>query len=391
MVSAAFIIALGYGLIAPLIPQFARSFDVSLAAASAVVSVFAGSRLIFAPVSGRLIDRFTERSTYLVGLVVVGVSTGLVAFAQNYHTVLILRGIAGLGSTMFTISAMGLIVKLAPPDIRGRANSVYASAFLIGNIIGPVIGAALSVLGMRIPFVIYGGAVLLAALLVWHLMPAHSPALEDAEHEQKRPLRFRDVMKLSSYRAVLVSGFYNGWSNIGVRVATLPLFASAIFAHGSSVSALAIAAFAAGNAIVMQFSGSLADRHGRKPLIVSGLVVNGFFTVSLGLTHTVPALLITSALAGAGAGLFNPAQQSVIGDVIGKERSGGKVLANFQMAQDLGAITGPIVVGLLAENWGFSTGFILCGAISLLAVVMWIVGKETAPSKVRDLNSLFSR
>lgn len=201
MVSAAFIIALGYGLIAPLIPQFARSFDVSLAAASAVVSVFAGSRLIFAPVSGRLIDRFTERSTYLVGLVVVGVSTGLVAFAQNYHTVLILRGIAGLGSTMFTISAMGLIVKLAPPDIRGRANSVYASAFLIGNIIGPVIGAALSVLGMRIPFVIYGGAVLLAALLVWHLMPAHSPALEDAEHEQKRPLRFRDVMKLSSYRA----------------------------------------------------------------------------------------------------------------------------------------------------------------------------------------------
>ena len=113
--------------------------------------------------------------------------------------------------------------------------------------------------------------------------------------------------------------------------------------------------------------------------------------MTLGLTHTACALLITSALAGAGAGLFNPAQQSVIGDVIGREHSGGRVLANFQMAQDFGAITGPIVVGFLAETWGFPAGFVLCGAMSLLAVLMWIFAKETAPSKVGDLNSLFSR
>ena len=57
LVAAAFIIALGFGLIAPIIPEFARSFDVSMAAASAIVSVFALSRLIFAPATGGIIDR----------------------------------------------------------------------------------------------------------------------------------------------------------------------------------------------------------------------------------------------------------------------------------------------------------------------------------------------
>ena len=56
LVSAALVIALGYGMVAPILPQFAKSFDVSIAAASAVVSAFAGMRLLFAPAAGRLLS-----------------------------------------------------------------------------------------------------------------------------------------------------------------------------------------------------------------------------------------------------------------------------------------------------------------------------------------------
>ena len=49
LVGAAFIIALGYGLIAPVLPQFAGSFGVSMAAAGAVISIFALARLLGAP------------------------------------------------------------------------------------------------------------------------------------------------------------------------------------------------------------------------------------------------------------------------------------------------------------------------------------------------------
>ena len=210
LVVAAFIIALGYGLIAPILPQFVVGFDVSFAAASAVVSIFAGARLLFAPMSGSLIDKIGSRRVYLTGLLTVAITTGLVALAQEYWQILLLRGIAGIGSTMFTVSAMGLIVKMAPVEIRGRCSSVYASSFLFGNIIGPVVGAAMSGLGMRWPFAIYGASVGLAALVVWWRMPKTNDSLRKADSNSVPALRFAEAIKDSAYRSALFSAFANG-------------------------------------------------------------------------------------------------------------------------------------------------------------------------------------
>ena len=63
--------------------------------------------------------------------------------------------------------------------------------------------------------------------------------------------------------------------------------------------------------------------------------------------------------------------------MIGNQRSGGKVLANFQMSQDLGAIVGPILIGAVAQTYGFELGFLICGVIGLAAAAVWAFGRET--------------
>src|SRR5690625_1506645 len=70
LAGAALLIALGFGLVAPVLPQFASSFDVSVAAASFVVSAFSLTRLLFAPAGGALITRLGERRIYMAGLVI---------------------------------------------------------------------------------------------------------------------------------------------------------------------------------------------------------------------------------------------------------------------------------------------------------------------------------
>ncbi|WP_257161507.1 MFS transporter [Corynebacterium cystitidis] len=381
LVSAAFLIALGYGLIAPIIPQFAVSFGVSMAAAGAVVSVFSAARLVGAPWAGRLVDKLGSRKVYLTGLVVVAVTTGLVAVTQAYWQILVLRTIAGIGSTMFSISAMGMIVKVAPPAIRGRASSVYGTAFLLGNIVGPVAGAAMSFLGMRWPFVIYGVGVGLAAFVVWKAMPR-------SDHDEKTstlpPMELKQAVQDSAYRSVLVSNFAQGWINMGVRVAVLPLFAAVVFEHGGAAAGLAMAAFAAGNALALQFSGRLADTIGRKPMILAGLVMSAIFTGGMGFADTFWPLLIVSALAGMGSGLLNPGQQAVLADVIGNQRSGGKVLSTFQMSMDAGQIAGPIIIGALAERFGFTVAFGVCGVLAIVAAIVWLFGRETLPDAGRE-------
>lgn len=126
LIASAFVIAIGFGLVAPVLPQYAASFDVGVAAASIIVSAFAFMRLVFAPAGGVLITRLGERPVYLAGLLIVAASTGACAVAGGYWQLLIFRGLGGVGSTMFTVSAMGLIVRLAPPTIRGRVSSAYA-------------------------------------------------------------------------------------------------------------------------------------------------------------------------------------------------------------------------------------------------------------------------
>ncbi len=214
---------------------------------------------------------------------------------------------------------------------------------------------------------------------------------EDEKKDTLPPLELKEAISDSAYRSVLVSNFAHGWINMGVRVAVLPLFAAAVFEHGSAAAGLAMAAFAAGNAIALQFSGRLADTIGRKPLIVSGLVFSAIFTGGMGFADSFWPLIIVSALAGMGSGLLNPGQQAVLADVIGNQRSGGKALSTFQMSMDAGQIAGPIVIGALAERYGFTVAFGVCGVLALVAVVAWIFGRETLATSQLRLRRVIKR
>ncbi|VXB29688.1 membrane hypothetical protein [Arthrobacter sp. 8AJ] len=134
MLAAAFLIALGFGLVAPVLPQFATTFGVGNTEAAVIVAIFAFMRLAFAPAGGALIGRRGERPIYVAGLLIVALSTAACAFAQDYWQLLLFRGLGGAGSVMFTVASMALVVRLAPPQSRGRVSGAYASAFLIGNV-----------------------------------------------------------------------------------------------------------------------------------------------------------------------------------------------------------------------------------------------------------------
>src|SRR3954464_8691813 len=149
-------VALGFGLVAPALPLFAREFGVGKAAAGAVVSAFAFMRLVMAPVVGRLGHAFGERVMLATGIGVVAVSSALAGLAQSYWQLLVLRGVGGLGSIMFSVSAAGLLIRVTPSHQRGRAQGVFAASFLVGLIAGPAVGTIVG-FSLRAPFFFYAG------------------------------------------------------------------------------------------------------------------------------------------------------------------------------------------------------------------------------------------
>lgn len=377
LIAAAFVIALGFGLVAPVLPQFAQSFNVGIAASSVIVSAFAFTRLIFAPAGGALLEKFGERPVYIAGLLIVAASTGACAFAESYWQLLVFRGLGGIGSTMFTISAMALIIRLTKPAVRGRVSSAYASSFLLGNIAGPLAGGLMAGFGLRVPFLVYAGALVVAAAVVALQLKDARLASGEPKPAARPVLTVREALGDSAYRAALASSFANGWSSFGVRNSLLPLFAAAALTAGPEIAGISLTAFALGTAVVLTFSGRLADSWGRRPMVITGLAVNAAATAAIGFSTNVPMFLVVSAVAGMGTGLLNPAQQAAVGDVVGNDRSGGKVLATFQMASDSGAIVGPILAGLLADSLGFNWAFGVTGAIAVMACFAWIGARET--------------
>jgi MFS family permease len=369
------VIALGYGVVAPVLPQYARHFGVSISAATFVITAFALMRLAFAPASGVLIQRLGERKIYTSGLVIVAVSTGACAFAQSYWQLLLFRSLGGIGSTMFFISALGLMIRISPENARGRVAGMFSSAFLIGSVGGPVLGSLTAGLGLSAPFLIYGAALLVAAAVVF--IALRRSALAAPEPTEGATLAVRTALRNRAYRAALLSNFATGWSAFGLRIALVPLFVVEVLDRGAGTAGLALAVFAIGNVAAVIPSGYLSDRMGRRVLLIVGLTAAGLSTVAVGLTEGLPSFLVTASVAGFATGIFTAPQQAAVADIIGNKARGGTAVATFQMMADVGSIGGSLLVGLIAQHFSFSWAFVMSGAVLLLAALGWVFAPET--------------
>ncbi|WP_240334020.1 MFS transporter [Rothia sp. ZJ932] len=396
MLIASFLIALGFGLIAPVLPRYATTFGVGTAVAGVVISIFATTRLLFAPTSGKLIEKFTERPIYIAGLLIVALGSLGTAFSPNIWVLLFFRAFGGIGSVMFTVSAMALLVRLAPPTIRGRVSGYYATSFLMGNILGPVAGALAAPLGMRLPFIFYSLMLFIASGFIYFKLKDTGMTTTMLRAQSNPPLTFKQALGFSNYRSALFGNFAIGWAAFGIRVSLVPLAALAVVTlmygengnldnQAAMLAGVSMATYAAGNALSQNIAGRYSDRGARRPYIFAGFLVAGAATVFFGLAPNALWFIALSVLTGIGTGILAPAMQASLADIIGNKRSGGAALANAQMFADVGQIIGPILAGAIADSLGFGWAFGVSGALMIIAAFVWSpLRKPTFPVHLAD-------
>lgn len=377
ILSATCFIALGFGLIVPVLPQFAASFGVTALQVTIVVSAFAFMRLVAAPLAGFSSERFGEQRVYTVGLLIVAASSIASAFAADYWQLLMFRALGGIGSVLFTVASGALVIRFSPPSLRGRISSMWGGVFLLGSVAGPVIGGLLGQLGMRVPFIAYGIALIIAAGIIAFAL--HRPAQRSGSEPQEKlpPLSLKAVSGDSAYRASLVTGFAGGWANFGVRSAVIPLFVAGLISAEPWAAGTVVAVGALGNILSLVVAGSASDRHGRKPYLLLGLAVAAIGFAAVPLSTNLVMIMLVSLVCGIGSGMMAPALQATVADVIGREHSGGRALATFQMSQDIGMILGPIVAGALIDASGYGWPFWSSALLLAVAALAWMPARET--------------
>jgi len=372
---ASFFVAIGFGIIVPAIPFFARTFGVSNAAIGLIVSIFAIVRMSSGLFAGRLVDQFGERLVYSSGISFVALSMFASGLAQNYYQLLAFRAIGGIGSMMFSVAASSVIYHSVEDDRRAQAQSLYNGSFVIGGIAGPALGGVLISFSPRAPFFSYGTLLAISGIVAFLFLRGRYIDNKDADNSHQEVRTIRESLSISPYRIALIMTFINGFVIIGLRNSTITLFMTEEVQASPTAIGIGFTISSIASGFLLLRAGRLSDRDGRRKSAIIGAIVSLLSLVVFIYVTNVPLFYLAMALMGAGGAFVNTVPGSMVGDILtGK---GGRVLAFIQMAGDAGAVVGPIAFGFIADRYGFTTSFAAAVAVFTIALAASFRIQET--------------
>ena len=377
LTAASFFVAVGFGVIVPAMPLFAKSFGVSNSAVGLIVSTFAIARFSTGLVSGKLVDRFGERLVFAVGILMVSFFTFLCALAHSYTQLLIFRSAGGVGSSMFSVAASSIIMKSVADDQRGRAQSVYNGSFLVGGIAGPAIGGALSAISLRAPFFTYSVTLFCAGAIGFFFLSPRRPATTERPAEDEN-MSIPEAWKLQPYRTALILSFVTSWVLFGLRSSILPLFVTEELHSTTAIVGLGFTLSALFQGLLLLPAGTLSDFRGRRLALSIGTIFVLAAVLMMVFTVHPWMYLLSMCILGIGGAFLSTTPANIVGDVIrGKS---GQVIALWQMAGDAGMIIGPVTVGFLSDVFSFRTAFMATAAVFSISVLLAYQLPETRQS-----------
>jgi MFS family permease len=379
--AVAFCVALGFGIVGPAIPIFADEFGVTAFWATAVVSVFALMRLVGALPAGWLVDRTGERITLATGLGIVAVSSALAGLSTTYAQLLVLRGIGGLGSAMFTVSALALLLRVAAPDQRGRSAAAFQGGFLLGGVAGPAVGGIALAFSIRLPFFIYAGTLAAAVVVTVTMLRRTELHEKDGTAIADEPVpgwtMMRKALRNRAYVTALVVNLGNGFTAFGLRSSIVPLFVVNGLGLGRAWAGYGAFASAIAQAPLLGPAGRATDSLGRRRSLIIGLTLSVLAFAGLIAVGEVWGYMAAMAVLGAASAYLGAAPAAVVGDVTEGRRE-GPVVATFQMMSDVGAVAGPVIAGLIVDRTGsYDAAFAIGVAVLLATLVLSATMPET--------------
>jgi MFS family permease len=393
-----FVIMMGFGIIAPILPLFARSFGVGYGAAGLLISSFAFTRLAFDLVAGPIVDRYGERVAATGGLVFVAASSVATGLAPTFSLAVIFRGAGGAGSSILFAALYSYLLKVVPKDRMARTLGVFYGSFNIGFIAGGPIGGLIAHLwGLAAPLFFYAFLCLVSGLLYLRVVP-DAPArtsgdLAGAEGPDDRLFgrTWRTVRDLLRTRVVVTTVVLNMaffWVVAGGYDTLVPLFGQSALGM-STVGIGGVLALAVAMEFVCLYpAGTVADRHGRRALLIPSLTWFAAILLLTGWSKTPAMFAVTMALLGIGSGSVAVAPAAMLSDVV-PERESGTAVGLFRFFGDLGFVFGPLVAGVTASAFGFKAAFAMMALPLALALALVVRSPETLTREVPGRNGLF--
>lgn len=374
------LIMVGFGMIAPILPLYARSFDVSTALVGMLITAFGLARVFANLPTGRLADRIGRRPLILTGPIVTIVGALLAGFAPSFWLLVGARFVQGLGSAISATASMAVLADISTTETRGRIMSVFQGSLLIGASLGPSIGGVLAgVVGLRGVFFVYAGIALVVA--IWarlrvfetlDLSNAPQPAPSRAGRLDRSEGGVASLLTNASFLAISLVSIAIFFTRTGTRATIVPLVGVERLGLSTIGIGNVLTAGSVLNVLALPIAGWSIDRFGRKRTIVPSTIVTSFGVFLFAISPNITTFVAAAMVLGLGTGIAGPAPAAYVAD-LAKGKSYGMTMGLFRTVSDLGFVVGPVLLGWLADRQSFAFSLYANAALLLVAGIVFIL------------------
>src|SRR3982074_2485642 len=268
------------GVIPVLYPVLIGRFHLSLATGGLVSLAYGGTAAISQPLFGVIADRYGTRLTGLA-LGWTALTFALIGFVPTFPLLLVVACASGLGSGAFHPFGALDVRGLLPAWRRSFGMSIYVTAGTVGVAIGPLIGiGVLALFGIRGTGLLLIPGIATGAYLLWRVREKGRPAAGAAARTVAAASRPVPVFALAMVIGVMMS---RSWT-VNVFQSFTPTWYRQL-GYGPEFYGPLVTVLVLASAVGTVGCGSLADRYGRRTVILATLVLS---IPALFLFHSFP-------------------------------------------------------------------------------------------------------
>ena len=371
------IIGISYGLHGPILPIFAKNVIGATYSELGLIGLANFVPYMFIPLFvGILLDRINNAYILAVGAAINSASIYLLSIAQSVPEIMGFRIMTGIAHAFFWPPCEAIISNESTEKNRVKNISWFTMFFVMGFMIGPLIGTAfLENIEVTYRILFQIAAFILAAAIITALLASRKKIKK--QHERFSFSAIKDMKKFPEVITLLI--FCT--SAFGIILTIFPAFLND---KGMSATDILYLYFAFGISRVVSLA--LAGKFAKK---TSQTLIAATLAVSIGLAISVVAdsiimFGIALVLMGFGFSIFFPLTLEII---LSKTKKGisGKIIGAYETIFGLGWAVGPTIGGPITQSFGNETPYIIFSIIGVGITILAIISrKKLEPLKIRE-------
>ncbi|MBL8773112.1 MAG: MFS transporter [Phenylobacterium sp.] len=393
LIGLIFLNMLGFGIIVPLLPFYAKSFDAPAWQIALIFSAFSVGTFFGEPYWGRLSDKYGRKPLLIMTILANGLCYLALAFAPNAWAAFFIRLAGGLFSGNGSI-IQGYIADVTPPEKRTQSMSWMGAAWNVGLIVGPFLGGvfakpSLGPIGFQLPLFISAGLFITSAAAIALFIRESRQRDETHTFRPNRWSATGEAVRHPVIGRLMLVTFLVGFAFTGIE-SIFGLWAEARYGWGPKEIGWAFMFVGIASAITQIFLTSrLSERFGQATMLAVGMGITvvciGLQPFSTGGTMTI----VLMSLSAIGQSVAWPNVSALISETADPHRQ-GQILGLNNATGALARVVGPFCAGLsfsgISIHGPFIQGAIVVAPAIFLAIAAgrraqaWRIAQGSPPS-----------